>query len=76
MYISDQTGRGGGQGWLEGWTILEGTTLCMVSNIHARGGVQTRLSFFSLLYGTPANRAESQQLEAWPASIYGHLREG
>ena len=38
-------------------------------------GVQTRFSFFSLLYGTPANCAESQRLEAWPASIYGHLRE-
>ena len=23
----------------------------------------------------PANGAESQLLEAWPASIYGHLRE-
>ena len=40
-----------------------------------RGGVQTRLSVFSLMYGTPANSAESQQLEAWPASIYGHLKE-
>ena len=29
---------------------------------------------FPLLYGTPANSAESQQLETWPASNYGHLR--
>ena len=36
-------------------------------------GVQSRLSFFSLLYGTPAPSAESQQPEAWTASIYGHL---
>ena len=27
------------------------------------------------LYGTPANSAESQLLEAWPASQYGQLRE-
>jgi len=27
------------------------------------------------LYGTPANSAESQQPEAWPASYYGHFRE-
>jgi len=26
------------------------------------------------LYGTPAPSAESQHLEAWPASTYGHLR--
>ena len=38
------------------------------------GGVQTRLSFFSLLYGTPAPSAERQHPEAWPASTYGHLR--
>ena len=62
--------KGGGGG-------MQGTTLCMVSNIHAHGeGVQTRLSYFFLLYGTPENSAESQQLELWPASIYGHLREG
>ena len=30
---------------------------------------------FSLLYGTPAPSSESQLLEAWPASHYGHLRE-
>ena len=36
----------------------------------------TRLSCFSLLYGTPAPSAESQHPEAWPASTYGHLREG
>ena len=29
--------------------------------------------FLSLLYGTPANSTESQLLEAWPASHYGHL---
>ena len=40
------------------------------------GGVQIRLSFFSVLYGTPAPSSESQLLEAWPVSIYGHLREG
>ena len=28
------------------------------------------------MYGTPANRAESQELEAWPASIHRHLRKG
>ena len=39
-------------------------------------GVQGRLSFFSLLYGMPATISESRLLEAWPASIYGHLREG
>ena len=33
------------------------------------------LSFFSLLYGMSAPSSESQLLEAWPASIYGHLRE-
>ena len=33
-----------------------------------------RLSFFSLLYGTPAPSAERQLPEAWPASIYGHFR--
>ena len=38
-------------------------------------GVQARLCF-SLLYGSPAPNSESQLLEAWPASIYGHLREG
>ena len=27
------------------------------------------------MYGMPENRAESQLLEAWPASHYGHLRE-
>ena len=27
------------------------------------------------VYGMPARDAESQQPEAWPASIYGHLRE-
>ena len=27
------------------------------------------------LYGMPANSAESQLLEAWPASHYRHLRE-
>ena len=32
------------------------------------------LSFFSLLYGTPAPSAESQHPEAWPASTYGYLR--
>ena len=31
--------------------------------------------FFLLLYGTPVNSAESQILETWPASHYGHLRE-
>ena len=45
------------------------------------GGVKWNLVggvvvFFSLLYGMPAPSAECQQLEAWPASIYGHLREG
>ena len=38
------------------------------------GCVQIRLSFFSLLYGTPALSAERQHPEAWPASTYGHLR--
>ena len=38
--------------------------------------MQGRLLFFSLLYGMPAPSSESQLLEAWPASIYGHLREG
>ena len=33
-----------------------------------------RLSFLSLLYGTPAPSIESQHPEAWPASTYGHLR--
>ena len=43
--------------------------------LRAGGGeVQTRLSFFSLLYGTPAPSAERQHPEAWPASTYGHLR--
>ena len=37
------------------------------------GGVQIRLSFFSLLYGMPAPSAEGQHPEAWPAGIYGHL---
>ena len=37
--------------------------------------MQTRLSFFSLLYGMPAPSSECQHPEAWPASIYGHLRE-
>ena len=40
------------------------------------GGRGIRLSFFSLLYGTPAPSSERQHLEAWPASTYGHLREG
>ena len=30
---------------------------------------------FCANYGTPAPSAESQQPEAWPARIYGHLRE-
>ena len=40
-----------------------------------RGG---KLDFFSssLLYGTPAPSSERQHPEAWPASTYGHLREG
>ena len=29
---------------------------------------------FSLLYGAPTLRAESQHQEAWSASTYGHLR--
>ena len=37
--------------------------------------MQNRLLFFSLLYGTPAPSAESQLLEAWPASHFRHLRE-
>ena len=42
----------------------------------ATRGVGCKLDFrFSLLYGPPAPRSESQLLEAWPASIYGHLRE-
>ena len=43
-----------------------------------RGGGRCKLDFrfFSILYGTPATCSESQLLEAWPASIYGHLREG
>ena len=40
------------------------------------GGGTNWTHLFSLLYGTPANSAESQQPEAWPANIYGHLREG
>ena len=32
--------------------------------------------FFSLLYCMPAPRAESQHPVAWPASTYGHLRDG
>ena len=31
---------------------------------------------FVLLYRMPAPSAECQHPEAWPASIYGHLREG
>ena len=42
----------------------------------AGGGVQIRLSFFSLLYGTPAPSSERKHPESWPASTYGHLREG
>ena len=38
--------------------------------------MQIRLSFFSLLYGTPAPIAERQHPEAWPASTYGHVRGG
>ena len=47
----------------------------MTDNITKMVG-QTRLSgfFFSLLYSTPANSAESQLLEALPASHYGHWK--
>ena len=51
---------------------MEGTSLCIVSNIHTRGGEVgvCKLDFRFVLYCTAC-----QQLEAWPASIYGHLRE-
>ena len=37
------------------------------------GVVQIILSFFSLLYSTPAPSAEHQHPEAWPASTFEHI---
>jgi len=48
---------------------VEGIALCMVFSV-------LYALFCSLLYGMPASSAERQHPEAWPASIYGHLREG
>ena len=39
------------------------------------GGCKVDFCFCSLLYGTKAPIAQCQQPEAWPTSIYGHLRE-
>ena len=46
-------------GWGGGWRTER--------YVH-RGGLQIRLTFCSLLYGTPAPSSESQLLEAWPFS--------
>ena len=44
---------------------------------HGCGGVWCKLElFFSLWFIMPARGAESKHPEAWPANIYGHLREG
>ena len=37
--------------------------------VRGGGGVQARLSFFSLLYCMLAPSSESQILEAWPAKL-------
>ena len=46
----------------------------MTASVTKLVGTNSNFLFF-LLYGTPANSAESQLLEALPASHYGHLRE-
>ena len=68
IYLITQEGDGG-RGWLEGWTVAN-IEVCTWE------GVQARL-FFLLLYCTARQQTfpESQLLETWPASIYGHLRE-
>ena len=55
-----------------------GTTITTENTKICVGGSVCNLDFrfFSLLYDTPAPSAESQHLEAWPVSTYGHLREG
>ena len=44
--------------------------------VQVGGGCKLDFFLSSLLYGTPAPSSESQLLVVWPASIYGHLREG
>ena len=55
-----------------GWGGLLQTERFVSGGVCAGGGAN--YTFFSLLYGMPAPTAERQHPEAWPASIYGHLR--
>ena len=58
-------------------SLLTGSVQVNNSLLTSTPKKQTKLRFSSsLLYGTPASSAESQHPEAWPASIYRHLREG
>ena len=67
LYISDH--KSGGFCGVEGWGEAN-REVCMRG-----GGCELDFFFFSLLYGMPAHSKERQNLEAWPASTYGHLRE-
>ena len=62
---------------LEAWpAIIYGHLReCMVSNLHTCGRVQTRLSFFSLLYGMPAPSTECQPAHFRGVSNYEEILE-
>ena len=57
-------------------SLLTGTVSNICGDVCAEGGAANYTFVFSLLYGKPAPSSECQHPEAWPASTYGHLREG